>query len=592
VGLNVVGISAHFHDAACCLLRDGELVCAAEEERFTRVKHDPRLPKRAFRFCLAEGGLTLPQVDCVAYYEDPRKKLARQLWMALLPDSPPALRRQVHGQLLTGVGRVEREIREELGYEGTVDFVDHHQAHAASSYYFSGFDEAAVLTVDGVGEWATTTYGRARGKEIEIFEEVHFPDSLGLLYSAITGYLGFEVNDGEYKVMGLAPYGKPRYVDQLRALLVVGSAGQYQLDMRYFDFLTAERMYSDRLVDLFGQPPRPPESELSEFHQDVARSLQVALEEVLLEKARYLHERVPSENLCMAGGVALNCVANSRILRDGPFSRLFVQPAASDAGGSLGAAALAHARLSGDRPRQARLTHAYWGPRSSDAEIARLFAGTAARPLDFRGRVDELLAATADRLAAGKIVGWFQGRMELGPRALGARSILADPRDPGMRDRINALVKMRESFRPFAPAALAERTAGHFDIDHPSPFMLETCQVRPGLELPAITHVDGSARLQTVDAAASPRFAALLRAFDERTGCPVLLNTSFNMRGEPIVCTPVDALICFIRARMDTLVLEDFLLDREAMPESWPERVRGLRKPDTQGVSREVYTFF
>jgi carbamoyltransferase len=592
LGLNIIGVSAHFHDAACCLMRDGELVCAAEEERFSRVKHDPRLPKRAFRFCLAEGGLTLPQIDCVAYYEDPRKKLGRQLWMALLPDSPPAMRRKVHAQLLTGVGRVEREIREELGYEGPIEIFDHHQAHAASSYYFSGFDDAAILTVDGVGEWATTTYGRAHGDRIEIFEEVHFPDSLGLLYSAITGYLGFEVNDGEYKVMGLAPYGKPRHVEQLRALLASEPGGQYRLDMRYFDFLTAERMYSDQLVELFGQPARPPESDLLHFHQDVARSLQQMLEEVLLEKARYLHERVPSENLCMAGGVALNCVANSRILRDGPFARLFVQPAASDAGGALGAAALAHVRLGGGRPRQGRLDHAYWGPRTPVDEIERLLAGTSAAALDFRGRGDDLLAATADRLAAGKVVGWFQGRMEFGPRALGARSILADPRDPGMRDRINALVKMRESFRPFAPAALAERSAEHFDIDHPSPFMLETCQVRSTLDLPAITHVDGSARLQTVDAAASPRFAALLHAFEQRTGCPVLLNTSFNMRGEPIVCTPVDALICFIRSQIDTLVLEDFVLDREAIPASWPERVRALRKPDASGVSREVYTFF
>ena len=592
MALNVIGISAHFHDSACCLMRDGELVCAAEEERFSRVKHDPRLPRRAFRFCLAEGGLTLPRVDRLAYYEDPRKKLERQIWMALLPQTSETARRRMCSQLLGGVGRVEREIREELGYEGPIEIVDHHQAHAASSYYFSGFAEAAVLTVDGVGEWATTTYGRAQGKQIEVFEEVRFPHSLGLLYSAVTGYLGFEVNDGEYKVMGLAPYGRPRYVEQLGALLASEPTGQYRLDMSYFDFLTAERMHSDRFVELFGEPARQPGGELLEFHRDLACSMQQTLEQVLLEKVRYLHRQVPSRNLCMAGGVALNCVANSRILRDGPFSRLFVQPAATDAGGALGAAALAHLRATAERPRQGRLTHAFWGPRSSAGEVARLLAGTSATALDFRGRIEELVAATAERLAAGKVVGWFHGRMELGPRALGGRSILADPRAPGMRDHINSLVKMRESFRPFAPAVLSERAAAHFEVDHPSPFMLETFRVRGDLELPAITHVDGSARLQTVDDVACPRFAALLRAFARRTGCPVLLNTSFNMRGEPIVCTPADALACFVRSRLDTLVLEDFLLDREGIPAAWHEHVRALRQPGASGPSRDVYTFF
>jgi carbamoyltransferase len=592
MAINVIGISAFFHDSACCLVRDGELVCAAEEERFSRVKHDSRLPKRAFRFCLAEGGLTLPRVDRLAYYEDPRKKLERQLWMALRPQTPETARRRMCAQLLSNLGRVEREIREQLGYEGPIEIVDHHQAHAASSYYYSGFEEAALLTVDGVGEWATTAYGRAQGKELELFEEVRFPHSLGLLYSAITGYLGFEVNEGEYKVMGLAPYGRPLYVEQLRAVLAPEAAGQYRLDMSYFDFLTAERMHSDRFVELFGEPAREPGSELLQFHCDVAASMQRTLEELLLEKVRYLHQQVPSQNLCLAGGVALNCVANSRILREGPFSQLFVQPAASDAGGALGAAALAHLRATGERPRQGRLTHAFWGPRSPAGEVARLLAGTSAAAIDFRGRVDELVAATAERLAAGRAVGWFHGRMELGPRALGARSILADPRHPGMRDRINNLVKMRESFRPFAPAVLSDRASAHFDIDHASPFMLETFRVHSELELPAITHVDGSARLQTVDDAASPRFAALLRAFEGVTGCPILLNTSFNVRGEPIVCTPEDALICFVRSGIDTLVLEDFLLDREGVPAAWHEHVRALRRPDATSIGRSIYTFF
>jgi carbamoyltransferase len=590
VGMNIIGISAHYHDAACCLMKDGELVCAAEEERFSRVKHDPRLPWHAFRFCLEQGGVTLPEVDCIAYYENPRKKLARQLWMALHPDSSPEIRRSVYSRLSGNVGRVEREIREGLGYEGRIEILDHHQAHAASSFYFSGYDEAAVLTIDGVGEWATTTFGRAAGRDIELFEEVNFPDSLGFLYSAITAYLGFEVNEGEYKVMGLAPYGEPRYLDQVRALVKLDDDGQYHLDLSYFDFLKQDRMYSDRLVELFGEPARTPESDLLPFHQDVARSLQWVLEEILLAKARFLHAKVGSANLCMAGGVALNCVANGRILREGPFASLFVQPAASDAGGCLGAAAVAHVRLTGERPSQGRLTHMYWGPGYSSQEIADLLAASSSQPLDFRGRPAELFEATVDRLAAGKVVGWFQGRMEFGPRALGARSILADPRDPGMRDRINALVKMREAFRPFAPAVLADSTADHFDLDHPSPFMLETCQVSSPLELPAIRHVDGSARVQTVDHQASPRFAELLQRFERRTGCPVVLNTSFNMRGEPIVCTPADAILCFVRSQIDALVLEDFVLDRELVPAQWRELAPPLLKSDVPSVSHKVYT--
>ncbi len=590
MALNILGISAHYHDAACCLLRDGELIAAAEEERFSRVKHDPRLPWRAFRFCLEQGGVTLSDVDCVAYYESPVKKLSRQIWMALHPEASDAIRRRFLNRLPDHVGRVEREIRSTLGYAGRLEIFEHHQSHAASSFFYSGFEEAAVLTVDGVGEWATTTFGRGAGAAVEILEEVHFPSSLGLLYSALTSYLGFEVNDGEYKVMGLAPYGKPRYVDQVRKLVTRGEGGQYDLNLEYFDFLRRDRMYSDRLVELFGAPPRPPESELLGFHQDVARSIQWVLEEILLDEVTYLQAQVPSRNLCMAGGVALNCVANSRILRDGPFSELFVQPAASDAGGCLGAAALAHVRLTGERPAQRRLTHMYWGPASPVDDIAGLLAGTSLHALDYRGRPEALLEATVDRLAAGKVVGWFQGRMEFGPRALGARSILADPRDGEMRDRINALVKMREGFRPFAPAVLGDRASEHFAIDHPSPFMLETCQVTSPFDLPAITHVDRSARLQTVDPESSPRFAALLARFADRTGCPILLNTSFNMRGDPIVCTPEDALLCFARSRIDALVLEDFIIDRESIPAAWSELVAASR-PAASRVGFKVYTF-
>jgi carbamoyltransferase len=591
MALNILGISANYHDAACCLLRDGELIAAAEEERFSRVKHDPRLPWQAVRFCLEQSGITLSEVDCVAYYENPVKKLSRQIWMTLHQDASDITRRKFLILLPDRIDRVERQIRRMLGYTGRLEIFDHHQSHAASSFFYSGFEEAAVLTVDGVGEWATTAFGRAAGSTVELFEEVQFPNSLGLLYSALTSYLGFEVNDGEYKVMGLAPYGEPRYVDQVRKLVTRGEAGQYGLNLEYFDFLRRDRMYSDHLIELFGAPPRPPESELLGFHQDVARSMQCVLEEILLDEVTYLHSRVPSRNLCMAGGVALNCVANSRILRDGPFAELFVQPAASDAGGCLGAAALAHVRLTGERPAQGRLTHMYWGPASSVDDIAGMLAGTPLHAFDYRGRPEALLEATVDRLAEGKVVGWFQGRMEFGPRALGARSILADPRDEGIRDRINALVKMRESFRPFAPAVLEHRMREHFAIDHPSPFMLETCQVTSPFSLPAITHVDRSARLQTVDPESSPRFAALLARFADRTGCPILLNTSFNMRGDPIVCTPEDALLCFARSRIDALVLEDFIVDRESIPPAWSEFVTVSQPAAPPKVGFKVYTF-
>jgi carbamoyltransferase len=594
LSVNIIGISAYYHDAACCLMRDGELVCAAEEERFSRRKHDPTLPWRAFRFCLERGGLTLADVDCIAYYEDPTKKLSRQIWMALKTGNAESTRRRLARKL--DVGYVEREFREGLGYDGAIRTFEHHQAHAASSYYFSGFPDAAIMTVDAVGEWATTTFGRAENGALELFEEVHFPDSIGLLYSAITAYLGFRVNDGEYKVMGLAPYGEPRYVEQMRALIQLGEKGQFRLALEYFDFLRAETMFSERLVRLFGQPARERETEILPFHQDVARSLQVVLEEILLEKVGYLHGRFPSENLCMAGGVALNCVANGRILRDGPFKRLFVQPAASDAGGSLGAAALAHVALTGQAPARRRLEHVYFGAGFSSAEVGRLLDATSAGALDFQGDSAGLLEAVVDRLEAGKVVGWFHGRMEFGPRALGSRSILADPRDPGMRDRINALVKKREAFRPFAPAVLADKAHEHFDLDHPSPFMLETCQVISPLELPAITHVDRSARVQTVHHETSPRFAALLERFDRRTGCPILLNTSFNMRGEPIVCTPVDAITCFVRSGIDTLVLEDFVLDRSSIPPLWELAVASTSSASNRqtrpAVSHEVYTLF
>lgn len=566
-GGNILGISAGYHDSACCLLRDGELVAAAQEERFTRVKNDRSFPRNALRYCLEHAGLSIGDVDCVAYYEDPVRKLGRQIWMTMMPGVP---RKRLHELYERATATPPADlIRELTGFEGPVEIVDHHLSHAASSFFFSGFDDAAILTVDGVGDWPTTTYGSGSGHRVERFEQVDFPDSLGFLYSAVTGYLGFEVNEGEYKVMGLAPYGEPRYADRIRRMIEVGPGGQYRLDLRYFGFLTQESMYSPELVDLLGRPARTPESGIEQFHTDVARSVQVVLEEVLLEKVRYLHDRVPSENLCMAGGVALNVVANSRCLREGPFRRLFVQPAAGDAGGSVGAAAMAHARLTGQRPDRRRLQHVYLGPSSSADDVHALLSGTSADYLDFRGREAELVAHVAERLADGQVVGWLHGRMEFGPRALGARSILADPRGAGTRDRINELVKMRESFRPFAPAVLESEAGRHFQIDHPSPFMLETHQVTSPIDLPSITHVDGSARIQTVNEESNPRFAGLLAEFHRRTGCPILLNTSFNVRGEPIVCTPLDAVRCFVKSQIDILVIEDFVLDRSSIPPLW-----------------------
>ena len=551
--MNIIGISAFYHESTACLLQDGRIVAAVPEERFTRVKYDRRSPINAFRYCLEAGGNLSPaDIDCIAYYEQPAIKLERQRAMGLLAFEDP--------------GKPERELRDTLGFDGRFLAFDHHLSHGASSFYFSGFDEAAVLTVDGVGEWATTTYGAGAGHELRILEEVRFPDSLGLFYSALTDFLGFQVLSDEYKVMGLAPYGEPRFQDPLRKLVRSGARGQYSLDPAYFDFTQAQRMFTDALPALLGVPQRVRESAIEQVHKDIAKSLQLVLEEVLLEKVHHLHGLAPSDNLCLAGGVALNCVANRRIRTSGPFKNVFVQPASGDSGSALGAAALAHVELTGRRPTRDRLPNVYLGPAYSANEANTVLAAAGIEAVDYRGRESDLLEAVVDFLVAGKVVGWFHGRMEFGPRALGARSILADPRDAGMRDRLNALVKKREAFRPFAPVILEEHLAAHMDIGRPSRFMTETCGVISPIDLPAITHVDGSARVQTVDRDESPRFAALIEAFFRRTGCPILVNTSFNVRGEPIVCTPEDAIRCMANSQIDCLVLEDFIVDKAAIP--------------------------
>jgi carbamoyltransferase len=599
--MNVLGISAFYHDAACCLLRDGRLVAAAQEERFSRLKHDPRLPVSAFRFCLEKGGMGPADLDAVAYYESPVKKLARQLWAGGPAGRGRGARDRSPDLAWLDPARPERAIRERLGWDGPLLTFDHHQSHAASAFFFSGFPRAAVLTVDGVGEWATTTYGVGEGAALEAFAEVEFPHSLGLLYSTLTAYLGFAVNDGEYKVMGLAPYGAPRYVDRLQQLLQPGPEGRFTLDMRYFDFVGGPRMFSDALCALLGEPPRRPGAKITPFHRDVASSLQRVLEEFLLEKVRWLHGRTGAADLCMAGGVALNCVANGRIRREGPFSRLFVPPAPGDAGGCLGAAALAHAALTGVAPGGGSLAHAFLGPSFTGDEVAAILASTGLPACDFRGAEQALLAAVAERLACGQVIAWFHGPLELGPRALGARSLLADPRHPGIRERLNRLVKRREDFRPFAPSVLLSHAAEHFELDHPSPFMLEICRVRSPLDLAAVTHVDGSARPQTVDPATAPRFAGLLEAFRGRTGCPVLLNTSFNRSGEPIVGSPADALAAMAEPGIDALVLEDFVLDGRDVPANWRDLMAAWRQPrralaggrlDPETTLREdLYTF-
>lgn len=582
MGANIVGISALYHDAACCILKDGRLVAAAQEERFTRVKNDASMPYHAFVYCLQQANLQINEIDCLAYYENPDKKLQRQVWSGLVNNNQPE-----HA----GIKHVEKSIRRLLGYEGPIRFYEHHQSHAASAFFYSQFDSAAILTIDGVGEWATTTYGKGEHNRISIFEEVNFPHSLGLLYSTITAYLNFEVNEGEYKVMGLASYGKPVYAKQIEELISCKENGQYELNLKYFDFIRGKRMYTDQLADLLGFPPRKKGGELLQCHCDLARSMQYVLEEVLLEKVNFLYNQTGEQNLCMAGGVALNCVANSAILHKGPFQRLFVQPAAGDAGCALGAAALAQIDITGEPIHKERLKHMYLGPAYDNKEIEELLSATRLKYKKFVNNRRELLTQTARLINDGKMIGWLNGRMEFGPRSLGARSILADPRRAEMKDKINATVKLREGFRPFAPAVLEEHAAANFDIDHPSPFMLETCTVIATIPLPAITHVDGTARLQTVNKETNPLFAELLEEFLQITGCPVLLNTSFNIKGEPIVCTPENALACFLTTNIDCLVLGEFLIEKEDNSiELLAELLQDMHQ-ERAGITHDVYTF-
>ena len=586
--MRILGISAYYHDSAAALVVDGRVVAAAQEERFSRRKHDARFPVHAVRFCLAHAGIGPDDIDSVVFYEKPFLKFERLLetYLAFAPRGyrsfamamPLWIREKLFqkdllARELTKLGFTKPAVR--------MLFAEHHQSHAASAFYPSPFDEAVVLTMDGVGEWTTTSVSVGKGKTLQPVREIHFPHSLGLLYSAFTYYTGFKVNSGEYKVMGLAPYGTPRFTRQIYdSLIDVKPDGSFRLNLDYFDYCTGLRMTNDRFAAVFGRPVRQPDELLEPFHMDIAASVQAVTDDIMLRLTRALAAEFGMPNLCLAGGVALNCVANGKVLRDGRFKRIWVQPAAGDAGGALGAALAAyHQHHSGDRTvvcTPDAMSGSYLGPEFSQPDIESRLRAAGAR-VDVAPDDDAMVHATAEALAAGQAVGWFQGRMEFGPRALGARSILGDARSPSMQKTLNLKVKYRESFRPFAPSVLREDVAGWFDLDDDSPYMLLVADVKDthrramtdteqqlfGIDklnvvrstIPAVTHVDYSARIQTVHRETNPLYHRLIEAFKARTGCPVIVNTSFNVRGEPIVGTPEDAFRCFMGTDLDLLVV-------------------------------------
>jgi len=590
---HLLGISAYYHDSAAALLTDGWIVAAAQEERFSRRKNDKRFPRNAAAFCLKQAGLDVSQLDAVVFYDKPITKFGRMLesYLAVAPGGWSTFPRVLPtwlGEKLNLRGTIRYELPG-LREDCPIQFTEHHQSHAASAFFPSPFDESAILTVDGVGEWATTTIGVGKGSEVTMLQELRFPHSLGLLYSAFTAYCGFRINSGEYKLMGLAPYGEPRFVEAIYTHLVeVKEDGSLRLNLEYFQFLRSLRMTNTKFDQLFGGPSRPPETPVEQRHMDVARSIQVVTEQIMLRLARHARAVTGQRNLCLAGGVALNCVANGLIQRERIFERIWIQPAAGDAGGALGAAlAVWHMRKDHPQPRTVMqpdaMQGAFLGPEFSDDEIEAVLKPHGA--VYQRLPQNEMLDRVTDLLAQEKIVGWVQGRMEFGPRALGHRSILGDPRSPKMQSVLNLKVKFRESFRPFAPAVLEERAAEYFDLDCASPYMLLVAPVHPGQRvaqaanatgldrlkqihssIPAVTHVDYSARVQTISAGQNPIFHALLRRFEQKTGCPVLVNTSFNVRGEPVVCTPDDAYRCFMNTEMDYLAIGGFLLERTAQP--------------------------
>ncbi len=592
--MNIVGISAFYHDSAACLVRDGEIMAAAQEERFTRKKHDPDFPRQSIAYCLRAGGITIDAVDHVVFYEKPLIKFERiiETYLAYAPAGLKSFLMSTPLWLKEKLWMSELIKKELKGFQGTFLFPQHHESHAASAYYPSPFEEAAFLTIDGAGEWTTTSWGVGKDNDIAIHQELHFPHSLGLLYSAFTYYTGFKVNSGEYKVMGLAPYGRPKYVNLMyEHLLDLKSDGSFKLNMDYFDYCAGLTMTNGRFHELFGGEPRKPESALTQREMDLAASVQQVTEDVMLSMARHIRKETGQKYLCLAGGVALNCVANGKILRAGIFDDLWIQPAAGDAGGALGAALLAwHKVLGGKRvPRAGKDTQkgSYLGPDFKSEEIEAFLTSS---NIPFEKHSEERIPSlVADLLMREKVIGWFQGRMEFGPRALGARSIIGDARSPAMQAQMNLKIKFRESFRPFAPSVLAEQVSEYFDIDRESPYMLLVADVKKdkqrtmtaeeerlwGIDklnvirstIPAVTHVDYSARIQTVHRETNPLYHATLEEFYKKTGCPVIINTSFNVRGEPIVCTPEDAYRCFMRTHMDYLVIGAYVLNKTKQPE-------------------------
>ena len=590
--MNILGISAFYHDSAACLVRDGNIIAAAQEERFSRIKHDNRFPEQAIEYCLREAGITSEELDYVVFYDKPFLKFERIL-ETYLAYAPFGIR-----SFLMAIPLWIRKklwipdlIEKSLGYKGEILFTEHHESHAASTFFPSPFERAAFLTMDGVGEWATASFGVGENNRISIDSELYFPHSLGLLYSAFTYYTGFRVNSGEYKVMGLAPYGEPKYVQTILDHLVdLKEDGSFKLNMKYFNYCAGLTMTNHRFHRLFGRKPRKRESELTQMDMDLARSVQVVTEEIVMRMARHVYKITGEKYLCLAGGVALNCVANGKLLREGLFDDIWIQPAAGDAGGAMGAALFIWYQYlnkprSADNHKDSQMG-SYLGPGYSNNEIES-FLNKHSIP---HSRVDgEIIDRTVELLTQEKVVGWFQGRMEFGPRALGNRSIIGDTRSPKMQRKMNLKIKYRESFRPFAPTVLAERISDYFEIDRESPYMLLVAQVKKerqipmkeeeknffGLDklnvvrsdVPAITHIDYSARIQSVNADVNPRYHQLIKKFEEETGCPVIVNTSFNVRGEPIVQSPLDAYKCFMRTEMDYLAMGDFLLNKKDQPE-------------------------
>lgn len=587
--MNILGISAFYHDSAACLVIDGKIISAAQEERFTRKKHDPSFPVNAINYCLQNSGIIGKDLDYVAYYDKPFLTFERIL-ETYLSYAPIGIKSFIKAMPLWIKKKIwmKELIKKELGYEGKIIFPEHHESHAASAFYPSPFQEAAFLTMDGVGEWTTASYGLGKNNQIRIYADIQFPHSLGLLYSAFTYYTGFKVNSGEYKVMGLAPYGEPKYKDLiLRELIDLKEDGSFKMNMDYFNYCAGLTMTNEKFHKLFGGPPRKPESKLTQKEMDLACSVQEVTEEVVLRMARHIHKETGQKYLCLAGGVALNCVANGKLLREGLYDDIWIQPAAGDAGAALGAALfvwyqyLENSRITDGKNDFQR--GSFLGPEYENAYISDYLKRNNTPYIELTD--EEIPEKIADLIADENVIGWFQGRMEFGPRALGARSIIGDARSPKMQEIMNLKIKFRESFRPFAPSVIKERVSDYFETDMESPYMLLVAQVKKEIQremsdeeqrlfgldklhvvrssLPAITHIDYSARIQTVNKDDNPLYYFMIKKFDEKYGCPVIINTSFNVRGEPIVCTLEDACLCFMRTNMDYLILGNSLLEKK-----------------------------